>query len=249
MMTTILILGPFVLVWAIAALFYALGRRRARQIQLDEITFAQSVRQRLSPGMMSRPRTWMAIKSRNPEDVARSMGLIQLKPCANGDGLAGMEPDQLFVSSPINGWVVVFGGCLPGTESDIDQCFRYLADTSERVGHVQYFHGNPVLGHHAWAKVIERRVTRAYVWAGETMWNQGEPTIAEMKSGMKCFDYFANDDEEGAYHLWETVRQNVEQLPVLASIWSVDPAALEGEGLQAKPGWVGRLRVWRSEKN
>ena len=38
MMTTFLILGPFLLVWAIAALFYALGRRRAKQVRFDEIT-------------------------------------------------------------------------------------------------------------------------------------------------------------------------------------------------------------------
>ncbi|MDD9866246.1 MAG: hypothetical protein OXS32_07865 [Verrucomicrobiales bacterium] len=248
MMTTILILGPFVLVWAIAALFYALGRRRARQLQLDEITFAQSVRQRLAPMVMARPRTWLAIKSRNPEDVARSMGLEGLQPCASGNALTGLTADQLFVSPPVNGWVVVLGDRLPNPESDIDRCFRFLNETSERVGHVQYFHGNPTLGHHAWVKVIERQVARAYVWTGETTWNQGETTLAEQKSGMQCFDYFS-DDDEGAFQLWETVRQNVEQLPLLASIWSVDPVALEEGAFRARPGWVGRMPVGRSEKN
>ena len=66
MMTTFLILGPFVFVWAVAVLFYALGRRRARQVQFDEINFARSVRQRLVPSVFSRPRTWLAIRSRNP---------------------------------------------------------------------------------------------------------------------------------------------------------------------------------------
>ena len=78
MMTTFLILGPFVFVWAVAALFYALGRRRARHVRLDEITFARSVRQRLVPSVFSRPRTWLSVRSRNPEDVARSMGLGDL---------------------------------------------------------------------------------------------------------------------------------------------------------------------------
>ena len=107
MMTTVLILGPFILVWAIAALFYALGRRRARQLQLDEITFAQSVQKRLAPLLMSRPRTWLAIKSRNPEDVARSIGLKDPQPCASGNALSKLEQDHLFVSPPVNGWVIV----------------------------------------------------------------------------------------------------------------------------------------------
>ena len=249
MMTTFLILGPFLLVWAIAALFYALGRRRAKQVRFDEITFAQSVRKRLAPLMSARPRTWMAVKSRNPEDVARSIGLHEPRLCAVGNALSGLEADLLFVSPPVNGWVIVMGDRLPGPDSDIDRCFRFLTETSERVGHVQYFHGNPMLGHHAWAKVIERQVSRAYVWTGETTWNQGETSIGEQKCGMHSFDYFADDDEESAYQLWEIVRQNVEQLPLLASIWSVDPVALEDEAMRTKPGWVGRMPVRRSEKS
>ena len=146
--------------------------------------------------------------------------------------LSGLEADLLFVSPPLNGWVIVMGDRLPGPDSDIDRCFRFLTETSERVGHVQYFHGNPMLGHHAWAKVIERQVLRAYVWTGETTWNQGETSIGEQKCGMHSFDYFADDDDESAYQLWEIVRQNVEQLPLLASIWSVDPVALEDEAIR-----------------
>ena len=85
--------------------------------------------------------------------------------------------------------------------------------------------------------------------SGETTWNQGETSIGEQKCGMHSFDYFADDDEESAYQLWEIVRQNVEQLPLLASIWSVDPVALEDEAMRTKPGWVGRMPLGRSEKS
>ena len=240
MMTLLLILGPFVLVWAVAALFYALGRRRARQVQLDEITFARSVRRRLGPSVFSRPRTWLAVRSRNPEDVARSMGLGDLHLCACAEALAEPDAGRLFVSPPINGWVVVMGYPLPDAGEDIDACYRFLADMSERLGHVQYFHGNPELGHHAWAKLIERQGVRAYAWTGETTWNQGKPTLAEEKTGMSCFDYLAAGDDD-SYQQWETVGANVDRLPVLASIWSVDPAVLEDPAMRMKPGWVGRL--------
>ena len=113
MMTMLLILGPFVFVWAVAALFYALGRRRARQLRLDEITFARSVRQRWSPSIFSRPRTWLAVRSRNPEDVARSMGLGELHPCACAEAMADPDAERLLVSPPVNGWVVVTGRQLP----------------------------------------------------------------------------------------------------------------------------------------
>ncbi len=32
-------------------------------------------------------------------------------------------------------------------------------------------------------------VTRAYAWAGETIWNQGAKTLAENGLGMKCSGY------------------------------------------------------------
>ena len=245
-MTMLLILGPFVFVWAVAGLFYALGRRRSRQLRLDEITFARSVRQRWSPSIFSRPRTWLAVRSRNPEDVARSMGLGELHPCACAEAMADADADadadaeRLFVSPSVNGWVVVTGRQLPGPGEDIDACYRFLANMSERLGHVQYFHGNPALGHHAWAKLIDRQVTRAYAWTGETTWSQGKPTLAEEKTGMRCFDYL-EDGEDGSYQQWETVGANVDRLPVLASIWSVDPVVFEDPAMRMKPGWVGRL--------
>lgn len=246
MMTALLILGPFICVWAIAVVFYCLGRRRANQLRLAEISFSHSIQNRFTPIMMNRPKTWLAVKSRNSEDVARSMDLVDLQTCTSSRGLNEADPDQIFVSPPVNGWIVVFGERLPDPQVDIDECFKFLSDMSERLGHVQYFHGNQGLGHHAWVKLIERQVVRAYVWIGETAWNQGSPTIAEKKSGMRAFDYFHDDD---AYSNWEAVRHNVEQLPLLASIWSIDPVVLFDMSVRVKPGWIGRFSIKRTEKN
>jgi len=248
MMTTLLILGPFIFVWAVAALFYALGRQRARRMRLGEITFARSVRRRFAPSVFSRPRTWLAVRSRNSEDIARSMGLDELRPCAFVEALGDPDAGRLFVLPPINGWVVVMGEALPDPSEDIDVCYRFLVDMSDRLGHVQFFHGNPALGHHAWAKLIERKVNRAYAWTGETVWNEGRVTLAEEKTGMRCFDYLVSGNEE-SYQLWETVGANLDRLPVLASIWSVDPVVFEDAAMRLKPCWAGRLPVRRSEMN
>ena len=57
---------------------------------------------------------------------------------------------------------------------------------------------------------------------------------------MRCFDYLAAGDGD-SYQQWETVGANVDRLPVLASIWSVDPVVFEDPAMRMKPGWVGRL--------
>ena len=80
-MTALLILGPFICVWAIAVIFYYMGRRRANQVRLAEISFSQSVQNRFTSTFINRPKTWLTVKSRNSEDVARSIGLIDLQPC------------------------------------------------------------------------------------------------------------------------------------------------------------------------
>ncbi len=247
MITALLILGPFICVWAIAAIFYYMGRRRANQLRLAEISFSQSVQNRFTSIVMNRPKTWLVVKSRNSEDVARSIGLLDLQTCSSASGLSEADPDQIFVSPSVNGWVVVFGEGLPDPDTDIDECFKFLVNMSDRLGHLQYFHGNQALGHHAWVKLIERQVVRAYAWVGETAWNQGSITIAEKKSGMRAFDYFEEDSD--SYINWETVRRNVEQLPLLASIWSIDPVVLLDASIRVKPGWIGRLSVKRTKKN
>ena len=82
----------------------------------------------------------------------------------------------------------------------------------------------------------------------ETAWNQGKPTLAEEKTGMRCFDYLADGDDV-SYQQWETVGANVDRLPLLASIWSVDPVVFEDPAMRMKPGWIGRLPMRRSKMN
>ncbi|HXJ71923.1 MAG TPA: hypothetical protein VNM37_03680, partial [Candidatus Dormibacteraeota bacterium] len=68
-------------------------------------------------------------------------------------------------------------------------------------------------------------VTRAYAWAGETIWNQGAATLAESGLGMKCFGY-GDDADIGFWRTRENAAANVEKIPRLAARWSLDPEVL-----------------------
>ena len=138
-MTALLILGPFICVWAIAVIFYYMGRRRANQVRLAEISFSQSVQNQFTSTFINRPKTWLTVKSRNSEDVARSIGLTDLQSCESSIDLSTADPDIFFVSPPINGWVVVIGERLPDPDTDIDECFKFLSEMSERLGACSIF--------------------------------------------------------------------------------------------------------------
>jgi hypothetical protein len=177
----------------------------------------------LSPFLLNRPTTWLAVRNRNVHAVERALGLHNVHPCTWLEGLSGEE--KLFIAPPVKGWILIIGAGLPDPADDVDICFRFLTNLSHKLGQVQYFKASRVLGHHAWVRVEHGRVIRGYAWAGKTLWNQGRPTRAEGDSGMKCFQYFESADE--TFEQFEIAAANVEKVSLLADRWSLDPAALD----------------------
>jgi hypothetical protein len=160
-----------------------------------------------------RPATWLAVRS--------------LETAAVRAALPGR--DEFFISPRVNGWVIVTGPGLPDPDDDVDGCFLFLTAVSRQLGHVQFFHMEKFSSHHAWARMDEGCVTRAYAWAGETVWNQGEATLAEHGLGMKCFEY-SEDSGAGFQTTKEIAAANVEKIPRLAGRWSLDPEILHRAG-------------------
>jgi hypothetical protein len=120
----------------------------------------------------------------------------------------------------------------------VDACFRFLLDLSRKLGQVQFFGANRVLGHHAWVRVEAGRVVRAYAWAGRTVWNQGIKTRAELELGLKCFHYFEGP-ERSIFNHSDVVFSNAEKVPLLAARWSFDPAAVDERTFERACGIAG----------
>jgi len=186
-----------------------------------------------------RPVVWLAIRSRNPLEVQAALALADPTPCSWIEGLNG--ENRLFIAPPVRGWVLVAGSGLPDPAEDVDRCFRFLRELSRKLGHVQFFHADRVLQHHAWARLEAGRVVRAYAWAGATLWNQGARTDAEAELGLRCFSY-GEDLPPAKWGISELLAANVEKVPLLAERWSLDPVELEVRMLPAR-GIAGRPSV------
>ena len=124
-----------------------------------------------------RPASWLAIRSPDRKAVQAALGLDHFAPCSWAGGMTGGH--GFFIGPPVNGWIIVTGSGLPNPDSDADECFRFLTELSRKLGHVQFFQAERVLHHHAWVRVENGVVKRAYAWAGETVWNQGAKTADE----------------------------------------------------------------------
>jgi hypothetical protein len=179
----------------------------------------------------TRPACWVAIRSVSPEAVRSTLGLSHAEPCSWADGLTGGH--EFFISPRVNGWVIVTGMALPNPTDDVDATFLFLTGLSRQLGHVQFFYANRLLHHHGWARLDDGCVTRAYAWAGETVWNQGIETLPEIEADMKLFGY----GENAATIL--DAETNFEKVPQLAARWSLDPAAVKLSSARQAIGLAG----------
>ena len=137
----------------------------------------------------------------------------------------------------MNGWVIVTGLGLPNPTDDVDATFIFLTAMSRQLGHVQYFYASRLLHHHAWARLDDGCVTRAYAWAGETVWNQGTETLPEIEADVKLFDY---GDQSATILDAET---NFEKVPRLAARWSFDPGQIKADSFRHCIGLAGESAI------
>jgi len=180
---------------------------------------------------VSRPPCWVAVRSVSPETVKEALGLNHAAPCTWIDGLLGEH--AFFISPRVNGWVIITGLALPTPTVDVDECFVFLASLSRKLGHVQYFYAESVSHHHGWARLDDGCVTRAYAWAGTTVWSQGIESLPEIEIGVKTFGY-----ADQAATLIDAV-SNFEKVPLLAARWSLDPAGVKLNSIRQSIGIAG----------
>lgn len=192
------------------------------------------------PSVFHCPNRWVAVRSAHPQAVQAALGLHNATPCSWTDGMSRSSEHRVFIAPPVHGWILVVGSLLPDPADDVDACFRFLQRLSRALGEVQFFSLNRAVGHHAWARFESGRALRGYAWAGETLWNQGNKTWAERKLGLRCYDY-SQEDSRGLFAQLERSRINAERVPLLASMWSLDPSSIDDTAIADALGIAGDL--------
>jgi hypothetical protein len=202
-----------------------------RRNRLEGQALAGKIISTVKAPRIARPTCWVAVRTASPEAVKNALGLDHAAPCSWAEGLNGGH--EFFISPRVHDWVVVTGMGLPNPTDDVDATFIFLTALSRQLGHVQYFYASRLLQHHAWARLDDGCVTRAYAWTGETVWNQGLTTLPEKEADMKLFDY----GDHAATIL--DAEMNFEKVPQLAARWSLDPAQVRQNTFLQKLGVAG----------
>lgn len=232
----LLLLAAVIVLGAVCFLLviHFVGQRR-RETPVESLADAPAENPDLwqTGGMLLVPARWMAVRATTVREVRNALELSNATPCRIEDGLAGNHQQALFLAPPINGWVLITGPGVPDPADDVDEVYHLLRALSIKLGAAQFFSFNRALGHHAWAWARGGGIVRAFAWAGQTLWNEGEITPGEAAFRMRCPGYAEPAPESLRAH--EAVLANLDKVHLLAARWSVDPVSVH----QQQPNAIG----------
>ena len=243
----LIMLGLFLGILLLASGYYLAAGRNLSKLQSGRNEHTQqSTVEGLIPNSLNSPEQWLAIRSGNVAAIQETLGLSNPQRCTWKDGFAISGVERLFISPPVNGWILVVGPALPAPEEDVDFCFHFISHISKRLGHVQFFSLNSALNHHCWIRAHTGRIERAYAWCGETQWNQGLVTPEESVIGMECHKYGISIEDLDSKQITR-LSNNTSNIPQVAARWSINPDALSPAIFTQSSGITGELFPATSE--
>jgi hypothetical protein len=185
---------------------------------------------------------WMAVRSRSTQAVAQALQLVHTAPANWRSGLQAVHqplpctPGLVFVTPPIQGWVLVTGALpYPGGTSDSDAASLLLQQLSEQFHAVQYFGAHSGIAWHGYARYEGGELQRAFACVDSvdhSIWNFGSKQD-EPLSAQQLTPGAINGSPSGdvAWH------QN--RVFQMAERWSVNPQGLGAMVLPHSLGLVG----------
>jgi hypothetical protein len=177
---------------------------------------------------------WLAFRTTSAAVVMRALELRDVAPSTWIDGVKAAYAGRIFVTPPIDGWVLAASTRFPdpGDGSHPDLATPALVRLSQAVGEVQYFGTDEDVGWAAWARFVHGAPTRKLSYLGAhdlVIWADGEPSSEERKLGLLY-------TRKG---LREPPFPSEKNVFAIAGAWSVDPSALETRHLPPSLGLVG----------
>jgi hypothetical protein len=177
---------------------------------------------------------WLAIRSQEPEEVARTLQLREVKPTAWPDGLAAVDawPQKqalkpVFVCPAVDGWVLCPFSLALASLEQFD--FKQL---SRRFGEVQRFLNYRVTDLYQWERWVDGELVRRFgAEADDLLFEIGEPSEEETQVRL------SHPDAGTA-----TPRLADEDMVLeISGRWSVSPMTLDERTSLPVDGWLGGL--------
>jgi hypothetical protein len=111
---------------------------------------------------------WIAVRSVNQRSVAKALELIKLQDCNWESGFYAGPKKSIFLSPPIDGWILITGYGLPydNVENSHGRIKKILNTLSRSFGEAQFFETHRVSESHCWIISKNGIVSRSYSYDG-----------------------------------------------------------------------------------
>jgi hypothetical protein len=185
---------------------------------------------------------WLALDTTDTDGVATALGLRDIREATWTEGIAAAYQSSIFVTPPVADWTLAVGTALfppDRTEAFVKPLLERL---SRQFGDAQYFCTHPDFELHVWARARKGRLVRGYGWLGAkglTLWDEGAPTKDERDLGFSFFDEPTTAVQPAPNNRRAAPDENC--VMELASVWSVDPTALDAHFKEPVLGLLGSL--------
>jgi len=189
---------------------------------------------------------WIAVKNGDKKEIAKIIGLSNLKPSNWKNGIENAYEKSIFISPKIGNWTLIVGNELPiADHKNINKLEKILNDLSNKFEEAQYFGTNRIVEYHSWIKSENGKIKRAYSYIGEkdeTIKFYGKLTEPEKELNL----YNSLSDEAKLDKYWEREDLNYpdeELVMKIAENWSINPTKLTNRtDIKKELGLIGILK-------
>jgi hypothetical protein len=194
---------------------------------------------------------WIAAKTDFSLAVATAVGRRNVRRSSWEEGIEAayrFEPNVIlsrhaFLTPPVDGWVLCVSTEFFRLEGE-QQLVSFLCELSRQLQTVvQCFQTHRVVEAHTWGFATNGNLVRLYGYVGErgeTPFDIGEQTAAEVSLGFKFFDDRSPEASNPTIDYWareDLTFPDEGNVMQLAGEWSIDPTTLDERDLGV--GWVG----------
>lgn len=178
---------------------------------------------------------WFAIPT---NDSARVMGAFKLKkpvPANWATGIQSVYTDltRAFVTPPVDGWTFVLGLGLPtfDTEETTREFLAFIHTVASVFPNFCYFGTHRIVDFHAWVRVSNGSIERAYAYLGErgeTLYESGQKSKEETDWGFTFFDERSQEAQSEDYFEREDLRYPSEKdVMRISAAWTINTQDLD----------------------
>jgi hypothetical protein len=185
---------------------------------------------------------WVAVETTDTQTVAGAFGLQRQRPAMWEEGIAAAYKSEVFVTPPLGDWTLAASTALFPPEGVETFVKPLLVELSKRFRDAQYFCTHKDAGAHIWARAQKGKLFRGYGWHGgrsSVIWNEGPQTKQEFTLGFRFTD--GPTTPPVVKRADDPTTADESCVMQLASLWSVDPSALDEYFAEPVAGLIGEL--------